>query len=346
MIIVMRRGAAPESVDHVIQRIEGAGLTAHVSRGVERTIIGAVGDEDVIRRIPFEAFNDVESATPVMKPFRLASREWKPERSQFELCPGVTIGGDEIVVIAGPCSVESGDIMPRSAEGVRAAGAQLLRGGAFKPRTSPYDFQGLGEEGLKLLADAGREYGLGVVTEVMDTRDVELVCAYADVLQVGARNMQNFNLLKEVGKAQKPVILKRGISATIKEWIMSAEYVLAQGNERVVLCERGIRSYDQTTRNLFDACAIAVVQAETHLPVVADPSHAGGSRRWVEPISRAAVAIGADGLIVEAHPNPEEAASDGAQTIRLDDLAALVRGLKPLAQASGRTIGAARAAAN
>jgi 3-deoxy-7-phosphoheptulonate synthase len=241
--------------------------------------------------------------------------------------------------MAGPCSVEARDVMLASAKAAKAAGAKLLRGGAFKPRTSPYDFQGLGEEGLKILAECRDATGLGIITEVMDPRDVELVCRHADVLQIGARNMQNFNLLREVGAARKPVVLKRGLAATIKEWIMSAEYVLSQGNERVALCERGIRSFDTMTRNLFDAAAVAIARAETHLPVVVDPSHAAGKRQWVSPISRAAIAVGADALLVEAHPNPEQATSDGAQTITMEALGALVAELQPLARACGRRIG-------
>lgn len=338
MIIVMKSTASEEQAAHIITAIERAGLAAHVSRGIERTIIGAVGDEAAIQAIPFEAYEGVESATPVMKPYRLASSEWKKERSQFDLCPGARIGGREVVLMAGPCSVEAPEVMFEAAERAKAAGAKLLRGGAFKPRTSPYDFQGLGEEGLRILAECRDRTGLGVITEVMDPRDVELVGRYADVYQIGARNMQNFNLLREVGGADKPVVLKRGLAATIKEWIMSAEYVLSQGNERVVLCERGIRSFDTMTRNLFDAAAVAIARAETHLPVIVDPSHAAGRRAWVAPISRAAIAVGADALIIEAHPNPEHAVSDGAQTITMEALAELARDLGPLAEACGRSI--------
>ncbi|MCB2153883.1 3-deoxy-7-phosphoheptulonate synthase [bacterium] len=337
MIIVMRHGSDQAEISHVVEAIENAGLKVHISQGVERTIIGAIGNEAQISSIPFEAFPGVESATPIVKPYKLAGRELHPKTSAFELAPGVQIGGDELVLMAGPCSVEPGDVMLKSAIGVKAAGAKVLRGGAFKPRTSPYDFQGLGEEGLKLLAEARKETGLAIITEVMDTRDVELVYRYADIFQIGARNMQNFNLLKEVGKTDKPVVLKRGIAATIKEWFMCAEYILAQGNERVILCERGIRSYDPSTRNLFDATAVAIAKAETHLPVIVDPSHAAGTWQWVEPISRAAVAIGADGLIIESHPNPERALSDGAQSLRLEKLADVAKNLKPLAQAIGRS---------
>jgi len=338
MIIVMRRGATEQEIKGVTDSIEQAGLKTHLSRGVERTIIGAIGDETALRAIPFEAHAGVESATPILKPYKLASRELRPERTVIRVTPDVTIGGDEIAIMAGPCSVEPGDMIIRCAEAVKAAGAKILRGGAFKPRTSPYDFQGLGEEGLRLLSEARKATGLAIITEVMDTRDVELVYRHADIFQVGARNMQNYNLLKELGKTDKPVLLKRGIAATIKEWIMSAEYILAQGNERVMMCERGIRSYDPATRNLFDATAVAIVRAETHLPVIVDPSHAAGSWQWVEPISRAALAIGADGLIVEVHPNPEKAMSDGAQSLRLEKLRPFIDGLRPIAGAVGRRL--------
>lgn len=336
MIIVMRHRAEDTEINHVIKVIEDAGLTPHVSRGVERCIIGAIGDEAVIRQIPFEAFPGVESATPIVQPYKLASRQMHPENSVIDV-GSVKIGGPKIVIMAGPCSVEPGDTMMAIAGQVKAAGAHMLRGGAFKPRTSPYDFQGLGEEGLKLLSEAGKANGLPVVTEVMDTRDVELIVRYADMLQIGARNMQNFNLLKEVGKTQTPVLLKRGMSATVKEWLMSAEYILAQGNPGVVMCARGIRTFETATRNTLDLGGMAVAKHETHLPIVVDPSHSAGLYKWVTPLALAAVAAGADGLIVEAHIDPEAAVSDGAQTLNIENFTHLVNEIRKVAQAVGRS---------
>jgi len=337
MIIVMRAGAAEQEIQHVVDTILEAGLRPHISKGVERTIIGAIGDEAVIRTIPFEAFAGVESATPIVKPYKLAGRELHKESSVVDV-DGVPIGGNELVVMAGPCSVEPNDTIFQIAEAVKGFGAKMLRGGAFKPRTSPYDFQGLGEAGLKLLAEARDKTGLKVVTEVMDTRDVELVYRYADMFQIGARNMQNFNLLKEVGRTDKPVLLKRGMSATIKEWLMSAEYVMSQGNSKVVMCERGIRTFETMTRNTFDVAAVVVCKQETHLPVVVDPSHAAGHRPFVAPLARAGIAAGADGVIVEVHPEPEHAASDGAQTLRFSEFVRMMEELAPVAQAVGRSL--------
>ena len=338
MIIVMKRGADDAQIGTVTKAIEDAGLKVHLSKGETQTVIGAVGNEAAVRSIPFEAMNGVETVTPIQKPYQLAGKELHPEPSVFDLAPGIPIGGKHIVTMSGPCSVEPGGIMMEVAKALKQCGVQVLRGGAFKPRTSPYDFQGMGEDGLKLMAEARDETGLALVTEVMDPRDVELVCRYVDIMQIGARNMQNFTLLKEVGLADKPVLLKRGLSSTYKEWFMAAEYVMSQGNRRVMLCERGIRSYDQTTRNLFDAVAVSVAKDQTHLPVVVDPSHAGGARKWVEPISKAAVAIGCDGLIIESHPEPAKALSDGAQMIALDQVPGLLKILRPIAEAVGRTI--------
>jgi len=339
MIIVMKQDFEEPQLEEVMKAVAGAGGQNHVIRGVKRTVVAVSGEETVLRTIPFETFEGVESAQEILKPYKLASMEGRHERTRFELAPGVVIGGPEIVLMAGPCSVESPDIMREIAVGAKNCGVKILRGGAFKPRTSPYDFQGLGEEGLKILSEAGRENGLATITEVMDTRDVGLIERYADIFQIGARNMQNFSLLKEVGRTIKPVVLKRGLAATIKEWIMCAEYILAMGNQRVILCERGIRSFDPMTRNLFDAAAVAIAKTETHLPVIVDPSHAGGHARLVDPISRAAVAIGADALLIETHPHPEKATSDGAQTVRLDHLGDIVSALRPIAKAVGRTIG-------
>ncbi len=337
MIIVLRREATDKELQHIIDKIEEVGLRAHVSRGVERTIVGAIGDETVLRSLPLEAFPGVESVMPILKPYKLASRELKREDTLITV-RNVTIGARKIVITAGPCSVEPGQSLFTIARAVKNAGAALLRGGAFKPRTSPYDFQGLGEEGLKMLAQARDETGLPVVTEVMDPRQVELVSQYADILQIGARNVQNFTLLKEVGKTDKPVMLKRGLSTTIKEFLMSAEYIMAQGNSQVILCERGIRTFETATRSTLDISAVAVLKAESHLPVFVDPSHAAGSWKWVEPLSRAAVAIGADGLLVEVHNEPEKALSDGVQSLRLEKFEAFMNNLRPIAQAINREL--------
>ncbi len=337
MLIIMRAGASEEEVQHVVDTIKEAGLRPHISRGVERTIIGAIGDEAVIRSIPFEAFSGVESAAPIVKPYKVVGRELHPDNTIIQM-GGITIGGKELVIAAGPCSVEPGEVIFQIASAVKAAGGHLLRGGAFKPRTSPYDFQGMGEAGLKLLAEARERTGLQIVTEVMDTRDVELVCRYADMLQIGARNMQNFNLLKEVGKTDKAVLLKRGMSSTIKEWLMAAEYVYAQGNPNVILCERGIRTFETMLRNTFDAGAVAVAKMESHLPVFVDPSHAAGHAKYVLPIALAGVAVGADGLIVEVHVDPEHAMSDGAQTLRPARFQRMIEEVKAIAEAVGRSV--------
>lgn len=337
MIIVLRPEATEKELQQIIAKIEEVGLRAHVSKGVERTIVGAIGDETVLRTLPLEAFPGVESVMPILKPYKLASRELKRENTLITV-GNVTIGTTKVVIAAGPCSVEPGQSLFTIARAVKAAGACLLRGGAFKPRTSPYDFQGLGEEGLKMLAQAREETGLPVVTEVMDTRQVELVSQYGDILQIGARNVQNFTLLKEVGKTDKPVMLKRGMSTTIKEFLMSAEYIMAQGNSQVILCERGIRTFETATRNTLDIAAVAVLKEESHLPVFVDPSHAGGRWKWVEPLSRAAVAIGADGLLVEVHNEPEKALSDGVQSLRLEKFEAFMNALRPIATAINREI--------
>ncbi len=337
MIIVMRAGATDEEIQHVVDTITGAGLRPHVSRGVERTIIGAIGDEAVLRTVPFEAIPGVESATPIVKPYKLVGRELQKEASIIPV-GDVRIGGKEVVVMAGPCSVEPGEMIFEIAEAVKKRGAKLLRGGAFKPRTSPYDFQGLGEEGLKMLAEARERTGLRIVTEVMDTRDVDLVYKYADMFQIGARNMQNFNLLKEVGRTDKAVLLKRGMSATIKEWLMSAEYVMAQGNSKVILCERGIRTFETMTRNTFDVAAVAVCKQESHLPVVVDPSHAAGHWQFVSALAKAGLACGADGLIVEVHSDPEHAVSDGAQSLRISKFERLMNEVRPVVEAVGRSM--------
>jgi 3-deoxy-7-phosphoheptulonate synthase len=337
MIIVLRPDATDADLDHVVKKLRDVGLQAHISKGVERTLVGAIGDEAVLRTIPLEAFPGVENVLPILKPFKLASRDFRKEDSTFTVGNAV-VGGKRIAVIAGPCAVENRTLTFEIAKAVKDGGANFLRGGAFKPRTSPYAFQGLEEEGLKYLAEARDKTGLPIVTEVMDGRDIELIAKYADVLQIGARNMQNFRLLKEVGLCKKPVLLKRGISATIKEWLMSAEYILAGGNREVILCERGIRTYETATRNTLDLSAIPVLKQMTHLPVVVDPSHAVGKWDLVAPMAKAAVAAGADGLLIEVHANPEEALCDGEQSLKPKAFKQLMDELRPIAQAVGREI--------
>lgn len=338
MIIVMKHNATPEEISHLCEKVKELGLTPHVSRGVERTIIGVIGEEEKLRVKPLEAFPGVESVMAILRPYKLATRDFKAESTEFEMNHSVKVGGKKIVVMAGPCAVEGRDMLMKTAEAVKKAGATFLRGGAFKPRTSPYSFQGLGEEGLKYLREAADRFGLLVVTEVMDTRSVELVSQYSDMLQIGARNMQNFDLLKECGVSKKPVLLKRGLSATISELLQSAEYLLAKGNFRVMICERGIRTFETATRNTIDINAIPVVKSETHLPILVDPSHGTGKREYVIPIARAAVAAGCDGIMVEVHPNPEEAKSDGPQSLLFDQFEELMRELRPIARALGREI--------
>jgi 3-deoxy-7-phosphoheptulonate synthase len=329
MIISMRPHATREEIDHVCERIREFGYKVHSIEGDERVVIGVVGVGDVTSCLEsLEATAGVESAVRISAPYKFVSREFKKERSVIEL-DGIAIGGDEFIVMAGPCSVESEQQIMQTAEGVAAAGARVLRGGAFKPRTSPYDFQGLEREGLKLLRKAREATGLAIITEVMSDRDVDLVAEYADCMQVGARNMQNFALLKTLGGCGRPVLLKRGMSSTIKELLMSAEYIVAHGNPNVILCERGIRTFETATRNTCDIAAIPVLNELTHLPVILDPSHATGKRSLVPAVSRAGVAIGADGLILEVHPCPEKAVSDGAQSLTLADFAKAMRDLEP-----------------
>jgi 3-deoxy-7-phosphoheptulonate synthase len=329
MIISMRLHATKEEVAQVRARIEEFGYKVHSIEGEERVVIGAVGMGDVTACIEsLEAMPQVEKAVRISAPYKFVSKEFRPERTEIKVA-GATIGGDDFVVMAGPCSVESEKQILESAEIVAKHGAKLLRGGAFKPRTSPYDFQGLEEEGLKLLAKARQLTGLGIVTEVMSDRDVDLVAQYADVLQIGARNMQNFALLKTLGKCGRPILLKRGLSATVKELLMSAEYIVAHGNPDVMLCERGIRTFETVTRNTCDIGAIAALSEMTHLPVILDPSHAAGKRSLVPALARAGVAVGADGLIVEMHPHPEKAVSDGAQSLDPKQFAKMMADLKP-----------------
>jgi 3-deoxy-7-phosphoheptulonate synthase len=329
MIISMKLHSTKQEIEQVCERIRDFGYKIHAIEGEERVVIAAVGVGDVTACLEsVEAMPQVEKAVRISAPFKFVSKEFRATRSQIRV-NGCEIGGDEFIVMAGPCSVESEKQIMQAAEGVARAGAKLLRGGAFKPRTSPYDFQGLETEGLKLLAKAKQATGLGIITEVMSDRDVDLVSEYADVLQIGARNMQNFALLKLLGKSPRPVLLKRGMSSTIKELLMSAEYVVAHGNPNVILCERGIRTFETATRNTCDITAVAVLNELTHLPVVLDPSHATGKRSLVSALSRAAVAIGADGLLVEVHPWPEKAVSDGAQSLDLPQFERMMRDLRP-----------------
>ncbi|MEO5657353.1 MAG: 3-deoxy-7-phosphoheptulonate synthase [Nitrospiria bacterium] len=338
MIIVLKPEATQAEIDHLTEKIKEHGLTPHLTEGQERRVIGIIGDERAIQNMPLSIFPGVESVMPILSPYKLVSREFRREDSVISLGENATIGGRQIPVMAGPCAVETQPQLIGIAKAVHAAGARLLRGGAFKPRTSPYTFQGLGEEGLQYLAEAKKITGLPVITEVVDARDVALVAQYADVLQIGARNMQNFRLLQEVGKSHKPVLLKRGLSATIKEFLLSAEYIMSGGNHRVILCERGIRTFETQTRNTLDLAAVPLIQSLSHLPVVVDPSHATGRWDLVAPMALAAVAGGADGLLIEVHDNPEEAWSDGEESLKPAKFAALMADLRKVAQAVGREI--------
>lgn len=337
MIIVLKPGVTEEQIRHVVERVEQLGLKAHVSRGTYRTVIGIIGDEAKAMAEPLRAIPGVADVMPVLPPYKLASLEAHPEPSLVDV-GGVKIGNGNLALIAGPCAVESVARMRSIARHVRDAGANILRGGAYKPRTSPYAFQGLGKEGLEILAEAGQEFGMPVVTEVTDPRNVELVATYADMLQVGARNMQNFVLLTEVGRAGKPVLLKRGPSATVTDWLMSAEYILSQGNSQVVLCERGVRGFDPSTRNLFDLAAVAVVKRLTHLPVIVDPSHATGRPDIIPDCALAGVAIGADGVHVEVHDCPEEAKSDGQQALLPAQFYQMAEQIRRLAALFGKQV--------
>jgi 3-deoxy-7-phosphoheptulonate synthase len=340
MIIVTRPAVTDAELDHIRERVEELGMRTHVSRGEQRTIIGCIGDEALLHEAALLSLPGVESVTPVMKKYKLASSEFaaSPTIVRVGEHASAAVGGRGLAVIAGPCSVEGREMLHATAHAVRDAGAVMLRGGAFKPRTSPYAFQGLGEAALKMLVEVRAETGLPVVTEVMDTRQVELVAEHADVLQIGARNMQNFALLSEVGRVQRPVLLKRGLSATVEELLMAAEYIMAQGNRDVILCERGIRTFETATRNTLDVGAIAILKRETHLPVMVDPSHAGGRADLVAPLAFAAIAAGADGLIIEVHHSPEQALSDGDQSLTHSNFASLMSRLDAFATAVGREL--------
>lgn len=339
MIIVMNGKTDDADVEKVIQKLHQMGHKVHISRGEKRIILGIIGDVENLASVPFYAFNGVEEIIRIVKPYKLASREFKSFNTTVKV-KDVIIGGKEVIVMAGPCVVENEKQIFETAQQVKAAGAKILRGGAFKPRTSPYSFQGLGEEGLKLLAQAGEKIGLAVVTEVMSVNQIELVGKYTDIFQVGARNMQNFVLLKELGKTKKPILLKRGMSATIEELLLSAEYILSQGNYEVILCERGIRTFENYTRNTLDLSAIPALKKLSHLPIIVDPSHATGRWRLVSPMAKAAIAVGADGLIIEVHPDPRSSLSDGAQTLKIETFTQLMKELSPIVQAVGRELGA------
>ncbi|MBI3323421.1 MAG: 3-deoxy-7-phosphoheptulonate synthase [Candidatus Omnitrophica bacterium] len=337
MIIVLKPNATEPQIKHIVSKVKTLGLKPMISRGIERTIIGVIGEEDILRIQPLEVYPGVEKVIPVLAPYKLVSREFKPADTVVDV-GGVKIGGSRIVLMAGPCAVENFELLLSIARSVKKAGAAVLRGGAFKPRTSPYSFQGLGEEGLKFLAEARKRTGLPVITELMDVRDLEIVERHADIIQIGARNMQNFDLLKEVGRSKKPVLLKRGMASTVKDWLLSAEYILQNGNFNVILCERGIRTFETETRFTADLSAIGIIKNLSHLPVIVDPSHAAGRWGLVPPLAKGAIAAGADGLIIEVHSKPEEALCDGPQAMLPEKFAKLVQELRRIAKAVGREL--------
>jgi 3-deoxy-7-phosphoheptulonate synthase len=336
MLVVMQEGAEDAQVQNVINRLVGLGFTVHRSTGVRHTVLGGVGPVEQFDPADFEAMDGVKECHRIISPYKLASRHFRPGGTIIRI-GNVEIGGEAVITMAGPCSVENADQIERAAEIAATNGAKVIRGGAFKPRSSPYSFQGLGEDGLKLMRKAADRHGLLVVSEVMDHTQIPLLLTYADILQVGARNMQNFNLLRELGRVRKPVLVKRGISATIEELLLSAEYILSGGNYEVMLCERGIRTFETQTRNTFDVSAIPVLKKLSHLPVIADPSHGTGRREYVVAMARAAVAAGADGIIVEVHHDPDSAVSDGAQTLRPEQFAEMMQQTRAIAAAIGRT---------
>lgn len=337
MIVVMGPNATKKNIENVIKKIERLNLRTHLSEGEDRTIIGVIGDKKIIANLEMEMMAGVEKTIRITEKYKLVSRDFHPLDTVIDV-DGVKIGGNEIVVMAGPCAVESLEQLRETARVVKDCGAKILRGGAFKPRTSPYDFQGLGEEGLKLLRQVADEFGLKVVTEIVDKDDIELIENYADILQVGARNMQNFQMLKALGKSKKTVMLKRGLSATISEWLNAAEYIMIGGNENVMFCERGIRTYETYTRNTMDLSAVAAIKNLSHLPIVADPSHGTGRRNMVAPMSKASIAVGADALMIEVHPHPEVALSDGNQSLTPEDFKNLMENLSDIARAVGKTL--------
>ena len=342
MIVVMKRSSSQQEVDSIIGRLKEQGLAGHLSTGTERTVIGVVGSTFPELKDSLEMMAGVEDVIPISKPYKLSSREFQPESTIIDV-NGIKIGGDDVVIMAGPCAVESEEQLMQTAHAVKAAGAHILRGGAFKPSTSPYTFRGKGEEGLKLLAQAREETGMPVITEVMTPHDVELVAKYADILQIGTRNMQNYYLLEEAGRSMKPIMLKRGMSATFQEWLLSAEYILATGNRQLMLCERGIRTFETYTRNTMDVSAIPAIKRLSHLPVIGDPSHGTGKWHLVSPLALAAVAVGADGIMIEVHPNPDKALKDGPQSLTFENFSQLVPQMASIANAIGRKLAPAGA---
>ncbi|HHW47556.1 MAG TPA: 3-deoxy-7-phosphoheptulonate synthase [Clostridiaceae bacterium] len=335
MVIVMKPGSDKSQIEEVSKVLESLGLGVHISKGTERTIIGVIGDKRVLSNVPLELMPGVEKLVPIVESYKLASRTFKPESSIVEV-NGVKIGGKQIVMMAGPCAVESREQIIEAAKAVKKCGAQFLRGGAFKPRTSPYAFQGMEEEGLKLLKEAKEETGLLIISEVTSEKAIEIADRYVDMFQIGARNAQNFHLLREIGRSRKPVLFKRGPSITIEEWLNAAEYIMSEGNYNVVLCERGIRTFETATRNTLDISAVPVVKSMSHLPIIVDPSHAVGKYQYVLPLSKAAIAAGADGLIIEVHPNPRCALSDAAQQLTPEDFRSLCRDISKIAEIVGR----------
>jgi len=337
MIIVLKPEASEREIDHVLDRLRELGLKSHISTGEERTIIGVIGDDRILQNQPLTAFPGVESVTPILAPWKLVSREFKRDNTVIDI-GGVKIGGKKLAIMAGPCAVEKIEVTAGIAHDVKASGAGILRGGAYKPRTSPYSFQGVGREGLDYLLEAKRQTGLPIVSEILDTRDIELFLQKVDIIQIGARNMQNFELLKEVGAYDKPVLLKRGLSSTIKEFLLSAEYIMSRGNRNVILCERGIRTFETQYRNTLDLAAVPSLKELSHLPVIVDPSHATGKWQLGAPMAKAAVAAGADGLLIEVHSNPECALCDGEESIKPTKFKELMHDLKKIAEAVGREI--------
>ena len=338
MIIIMKDSASAKEIKEVEKILEHFGFQTHPIYGEAKTVIGAIGDKRLLSMNQILTMDGVENVVPIMKPYKLASKELKKEPSVIDIGKGVTIGGNKLAVFAGPCAIESQEQFTLVSKRVKESGANILRGGAFKPRSSPYSFQGLEGDGLKIMYNSGKELGMPICTEVLDPRDVELVATYADIMQIGARNMQNFKLLREVGKCNKPILLKRGLACTMEEWLMAAEYIMSEGNEDVILCERGIRTYETATRNTFDVSAIPVSKDMSHLPIIGDPSHATGTYQYVPAVAKAAIAAGADGLMIEVHNCPEKAASDGAQSLTPEKFDKLMKELDPIAKAVGKEL--------
>lgn len=338
MIIIMKDSASAREIEEVEKILADFGFQTHPIYGETKTVIGAIGDKRLLSMNQILTMDGVENVVPIMKPYKLASKELQKEPSVIDVGKGVTVGGKQLAVFAGPCAIESQEQFTFVSKRVKESGANILRGGAFKPRSSPYSFQGLEGDGLKIMYNSGKELGMPICTEVLDTRDVELVASYADIMQIGARNMQNFKLLREVGKCNKPILLKRGLACTIEEWLMAAEYIMSEGNENVILCERGIRTYETATRNTFDVSAIPVTKELSHLPIIGDPSHATGTYKYVPAVAKAAIAAGADGLMIEVHNCPEKAASDGAQSLTPEKFDKLMKELDPIAKAVNKEL--------